>query len=618
MCGIVGLAGIDGPADTAAQLVAAMNRQIRHRGPDGEGSYVRPDGTVALGMSRLAVLDVTGGDQPIPNEAGTVQVVFNGEIYNFRQLRRELESLGHRFATQSDTEVIVHGYEAWGLGVLSRLRGMFAIALWDEPARRLLLARDRLGIKPLYLWPRRNGLAFASELKALHALPDFQPGVSTPAVLQYLAFGYVPDPLSAFEGVTTLPPGHMATWGPGQPLSVTRYWDPAAIREQSDITDAEAVRELRRLLEDSVRCHLEADVPLGAFLSGGLDSSAVVAYMARLVDRPVRTFTVGFGAADHDETAAAATVARHLGTDHTEVIMQPDIDGVLEELVLWFDEPFADSSALPTFLVSQLARRHVTVALSGDGGDELFGGYSRYRLADQRCLPAPARRILSSLAPLLPFGAPGRFRLANLGRTMEGRYAATVALPLLTREGGCAASALVGDAHRLETLLGGQFARVRHRDHLNQLALVDLTSYLPGDILTKVDRMSMKVSLEARVPLLDHALAEFAIALPSRLKRRDGTGKWVLREAIRPLVPAAVLEKRKQGFSVPLGAWFRGPLRHRLAAFTAPRSPLQRFVDPRAVHRVVREHLDGRRDHSAQLWRLLVLHLWLTRLEARA
>jgi asparagine synthase (glutamine-hydrolysing) len=609
MCGIAGFAGLPVSPGAERHVLGGMCAAIRHRGPDGEGFLVEPP--VALGMRRLSIIDVEGGWQPIGNEDGTVQVVFNGEIYNFRALRTELERQGHSFRTRSDTETIVHGYEEWGDGVLDRLRGMFGIALWDRPRQRLLLARDRLGIKPLYLWPHAGGLAFASELKSLEQLDGFPDQPDSTALLRYLALGYVPDPLCIWQGVRKLAPGHLAVWRPGQPLEERQWWSPL-VPEQSEIGEQEAAQEIRRLLVDAVQCHLESDVPLGAFLSGGIDSSAVVAQMTRLASGRVKTFSIGFREREFNEAPHAAIVAAALGTDHTERILTPDVDALADELVLAFDEPFADSSALPTWLVSQVAREQVTVALSGDGGDELFGGYTRYHEVRTGGLRnAALQGITWSIGRFLPHGMIGKQYLMNLGRGPIGRYASTVALPALIEEGGVVRAELAGESARLEHLLGNLFEQTAGRDLSARMALVDVLSYLPGDILTKVDRMSMKVSLEARVPLLDHHFAEFALSLPTALKFREGVGKWIFREAIRPMVPASVLEKPKQGFGVPIVHWMRGPLRHRLAALESADSPIYTWCDRAAVRRILAEHLRGRRDHSAQLWRLLVLHIWL-------
>ncbi len=610
MCGIAGLAGFPAPSrEEARRHIETMCRRIAHRGPDGEGYFV--DGDVALGMRRLSIIDVAGGRQPIPNESGTVQVIFNGEIYNHHALRRELELLGHCFRTHADTEVIVHGFEAWGAGVLDRLRGMFAIAVWDVPARRLFLARDRLGIKPLYLWVDGGALAFCSELKGFYELPGFRKEVDEQALLKYLALGYVPDPHCIFRKARKLAPGHWLSWSPGEEIVEKKWWSPVG-REQTGISEAEAIGETRRLLADAVQCHLESEVPLGAFLSGGIDSSAVVAQMTRLLDRPVRTFSIGFDELEFNESPDAERVARALGTDHTALVLRPDIDVLLDDLVLAFDEPFADSSALPTWLVSRLAREHVTVALSGDGGDELFGGYTRYEEVRRLGFGSPLLRSAARrLALRMPQGAFGRRFLLHLSRNAEGRYAGTVAQPLLVEEGGVVRAEVAGPGAELDGQLDEWFQAVGGRDFTTRMSLVDAMSYLPGDILTKVDRMSMRVSLEARVPLLDHQFAEFAFSLPGRLKFRDGVGKWVLRQAVQGMVPDAVLRKPKQGFGVPMARWFKGPLRHRLEGLRRPDNPIYRYCEPGAVGRLLREHAGGRRDHSYALWRLLVLSLWM-------
>ncbi|MFL5575233.1 MAG: asparagine synthase (glutamine-hydrolyzing) [Gemmatimonadaceae bacterium] len=612
MCGIAGYAGWRrSPAEMEAEL-RAMCGAIRHRGPDDEGHLVAPG--VALGMRRLSVIDIAGGAQPIGNEDGSVQVVFNGEIYNFHELHARLVAAGHRFETHSDTETLVHLYEERGERMVEELRGMFAFAIWDARRRRLFIARDQLGIKPLHYWEADGGIAFASELRSLLALDHFPRELSREAMVEYLALGYVPDPLCVFAGVRKLPPGHTLTWDADQggPARVERYWSPVA-EEARGLGEAEAVEELRRILDDAVRSHLEADVPLGAFLSGGIDSSTVVALMARATRQPVLTFSIGFDEPEFNEAPHAAAVAKAIGTKHTQLIVRPDVDALVEEVIRAFDEPFADSSALPTFLVSRLAREHVTVALSGDGGDELFGGYTRYaELLGRRELgPAPLRAALGGVGRRLPHGAFGRNRLIDLGRTRRGRYAATVAFPLATNEGGVLRPDLARLARPMDRLLERWFAEAAGRDFLTQMTFVDLMTYLPGDILTKVDRMSMATSLEARVPLLDRKVAEFAATLPAHLKQRDGTGKWILRRAIEGIVPREVLEKPKQGFAVPLVRWFRGPLRHRVDALLRPDSPIYDYADRSAVARVAAEHQAGRRDHSHQLWRLLALDLWL-------
>jgi asparagine synthase (glutamine-hydrolysing) len=600
-------------SDDAEATLGAMCGAIRHRGPNDEGHFVA-DG-VGLGMRRLSIIDVAGGDQPIGNEDGSVQVVFNGEIYNHNELRRDLMAAGHVFRTHCDTETLVHLYEEHGDRMVEQLRGMFAFAIWDLRQERLLIARDRLGQKPLSYWEADGGLAFCSELRSLLALDRFPARIDREAVGAFLSLGYVPDPQSIFTGVRKLPPGHLMTWSRAEGVRVERYWSP--VRPEIRIDEQEAVLEIRRLLESAVSSHLESEVPLGAFLSGGLDSSTVVALMARAGGRQVRTFAIGFDEGSFNEAPHAAAVARALGTDHTELIVRPDVESLFDGLVAAFDEPFADSSAVPTYLVAQLAKRQVTVALSGDGGDELFGGYTRYaQTLARRELPAPARAVLRGVAGALPHMVPGRNRLYDMGRTREGQYANTVAFPAGYSEGGVMQADIAGRVGSLDGLLRGQFEESRDRDFGTQMTMVDLLTYLPGDILTKVDRTSMAVSLEARVPLLDHPLVEFAASLPSELKYRDGRGKHVFRQAITPIVPQIVLDKPKQGFAVPLARWFRGPLRHHVERLSEPTSPIYEFVRPDAVRRLASEHQMRRRDHSMQLWRILVLDLWLTHLGA--
>ncbi len=610
MCGIAGYVGWDRSRQASEADLRLMCNAIRHRGPDGEGHFVAPG--VALGMRRLSVIDLAGGNQPIGNEDGTIQVVFNGEIYNYRELRSRLAAAGHRLVTNSDTETLVHLYEDDGDRLVHALRGMFAFAIWDARRQRLLLARDRLGIKPLYYWERPGSLIFASELQAFLALEMFPRRLDPAAIGKYLALGYVPDPDCIFAGVRKLCPGHTLSWDRERGSELLGYWSPAR-PEATSIDEREAVEELRRLLTDAVCCHLVADVPLGAFLSGGIDSSTVVAKMGLAMDRPVRTFSIGFEEPEFNEAPAAAAVARALGTDHRELIVRPDADVLVEDVVRLFAEPFADSSALPTYLVARLAREGVTVALSGDGGDELFGGYTRYAevLRQRELRPAALRRVIRGVARRLPHASPGRNRLLDLARRRRGRYAATVASPLTVSDGGVALPTIASENGTLDTLLDRWFDQLEDRDFATQMMLVDTMSYLPGDILTKVDRTSMAVSLEARVPLLDHHLVEFVLAIPSRLKMRDGTGKWILRQAIAGLVPSEVLEKPKQGFGVPLNRWFRKELRHRVDGLLRPDSPVYEYADRSAVTRLATEHRLRRRDHSHQLWKLLVLDIWL-------
>ncbi len=613
MCGIAGFAGWPLGAEEAGRTVRAMCDAIVHRGPDDSGYFISPE--VGLGMRRLSIIDVAGGQQPIGNEDGSVQVVFNGEIYNHHDLRRDLVARGHGFRTRSDTETIVHLYEEMGDDFVRRLRGMFAIALWDARARRLVLARDRVGIKPLSYWVTTAGIAFCSELRSLLALDRFPRRLDERGIAAFLSLGYVPDPLTAFAGVAKLAPGHLLTWSAEHGAAVRRYWTP--VGAEATLDEAQVVDRLRDLLADAVATHLESEVPLGAFLSGGLDSSTVVALMTRTAPIRPRTFSIGFDDERFNEAPHASRVAGAIGTEHTDLVVAPDADRWIDSVVGIFDEPFADSSALPTYLVSWLARQYVTVSLSGDGGDELFGGYTRYLEVLRRpTVPAWGRSLLRAVGHALPYIAPGRGLLLDRARPRQAAYAGTVALPLPPTDGGLAAPRLVPEDGEFGDLLTDAFAAAGARDFASQMMLVDVATYLPGDILTKVDRASMAVSLEARVPLLDHPLVEFALALPAGLKIRDGVGKQVFRRTIRGVVPPEVLRYPKLGFTVPLGPWFRGPLRHRIHELTTADGGLYTFLDRAAVRRLAREHLMGRRDHSAALWRALVLRLWLTHLDA--
>jgi len=609
MCGIAGFAGIGLPAEEAAARLRTMCDAIRHRGPDSDGYFVGED--VAMGMRRLSIIDVAGGSQPICNEDGTVTVVFNGEIYNHHQLRRELTAEGHRFATRSDTEVLVHLYESHGPEMVLRLHGMFAFSIWDSRRQRLLLARDCTGMKPLSYALRGDGIVYCSELRALYAFDRSALRIASGAVMEYLAFGYVPDPESIFEGVCKLPAGHFLLWTPGRDVHVSRYWSPPlpdpALRDEGEL-----VEELRRRLEAAVVSHLESEVPLGAFLSGGTDSSTVVALMCRHASGRVKTFSIGFAEEAYDESAAARTVANQLGTEHTELTVRPDVEQIFESIAAMFDEPFADPSAIPTFLVAQLARKFVTVALSGDGGDELFGGYTRYgdtlrRGGGKR---GAGSRLLGALGLMLPHAFPGRNRLIDLGRSRLGRYASSVVHPARVDEGGALAWHPAG-RRTIDEQLKRFVSTEEAEDFAALMMRLDLQTYLPGDILTKVDRTSMAVSLEARVPLLDFDLVDFALRIPGDLRVTAAESKRLFRRAISGIVPQFVLTGPKRGFAVPLAQWFRGPLRHRIHALRSPSAALEQYLNGAAVERLIAEHSSGRRDHSFLLWRLIVLSYWL-------
>jgi len=613
MCGIAGFVDSDRSARADVDLVHRMCEVIRHRGPDDEGIRVEPG--VGLGMRRLSIIDLAGGHQPIHNETESVWVVFNGEIYNYQELRDELEGHGHRFYTSSDTETIVHAYEQWGEDAFARLRGMFGIALWDRDTRTLLLARDRAGQKPLHYASRGGRLFFASEIKSLLAVRAVEPQLNLAALDHFLAFLYTPRDTSIFEGVHKLPPGHYLRWQDGR-IDVRRYWQIGA-EESFAGTEAEAVDALRAVLEDAVRSHLISDVPLGAFLSGGVDSSAVVGMMARASARPVKTFSIGFDDPEFDELEHARTVARHFATDHHEFVVRPDGLSILDDLIAHFDEPFADSSAIPTWYVSEIARRHVTVVLSGDGGDELFGGYDRYlphpRVARFDRLPLPGVRAAAALAwPLLPHGVKGKNFLRHVARDPDGRYLDSVAF-FHADERAALYSGDVRAAAGLEAerTLGRHFDRFAALPHDSRMMRFDFETYLPEDVLTKVDRMSMAHSIESRVPLLDNRVIDFAATLPARFKIKDGRRKHVLKETLRTMLPDSILSRRKQGFGIPLGTWFRGGLTGLFSdVLDAPRTRQRGYFDGAFVGRLLREHLAGERDHTLRLWQLLVFELW--------
>ena len=610
MCGIAGFAGFSMSPPQSRERIQAMCDAIAHRGPDSDGFFV--DATVAMGMRRLSIIDVAGGQQPITNETGSVVVVFNGEIYNHHELRRDLIQAGHRFATRSDTEVLVHLYEERGPEMVVALRGMFAFSIWDIARQRLLIARDRSGMKPLSYTLRDGGIAYCSELRSMYAFDAAALHIAPSAVMQYLAFGYVPDPNSIFDGVCKLPPAHYLTWSPGKKVALRRYWAPPVasvpVRDENEI-----ISEIATRLDAAVASHLEAEVSLGAFLSGGLDSSTVVALMSKHASGRVKTFTIGFAEDAYDESAAAREVAAQLGTEHRELIVRPNVENLFESIATMFDEPFADSSAIPTFLVAQLARESVTVALSGDGGDELFGGYTRYGDVLRRGFSSGGAiaKVISAAALLMPHGMFGRNRMIDLGRSWMGRYGTTVVQPVRTDEGGVASSVYTAGRLRIEEQLANYFSSGPTEDFAAAMMRVDFESYLPGDILTKVDRTSMAVSLEARVPLLDFDLVDFAMSIPGPSRVTGQESKRLFRRAIRGIVPDSVLTRPKRGFEMPLAKWFRGPLRHRIDDLRTPSAAIEAYVDRGAISRLVSEHASGRRDHSVMLWRLIVLDYWL-------
>jgi asparagine synthase (glutamine-hydrolysing) len=589
-----------------------MSAKLVHRGPDSNGTFV--DGPVALAARRLAIIDLETGDQPIANEDETAHVVQNGEIYNYGELRTELERAGHRFRTHGDTEVLVHLYEQDGLAFARRLRGMFAVALWDSTLRRLVLARDRYGIKPLYYRTSREGLQFASELRAL---PRGE--IDLDALEAFLAFNSVPGPLTIFRDVRKLPPGHVLVWEGGE-ARVERYARPAPAPagELREGDEAELIEELRARLRDSVRAHLVADVPVGVLLSGGIDSSALAALAAQETTEPVRTFSIGFEERSFDELSDARLVAERYGTRHRELVLRPDAALLLPALADAFDEPFADSSALPTYLVSQLAAKDVKVALSGEGGDELFGGYYTY-VADLLALRTAG---LARLARPLVERLPTSTARASLDYKAK-RFVRGVHLPPLERHhawkeifSADARAELTGRRHGFDPvdLYRARFGETEGADLLGRLQDVDLGVYLVDDLLVKTDRASMAHSLEARVPFLDPAVTNLALVLPTRHRVRGLRKKVLLRKAVAPLVPARIVRGKKRGFSIPAAAWLRGDLepfaRGMLSAETLRR---QGFFRPEAVTALIDRHVAGKEDLSRQLWGLLAFTLWYER-----
>jgi asparagine synthase (glutamine-hydrolysing) len=629
MCGIAGIFDFRGHRDVGRVLLHRMTEIIAHRGPDGDGFHIAPG--IGLGMRRLAIVDLVTGDQPQFNEDGTVCVVFNGEIYNFQPLMAELTALGHAFRTRSDTEVIVHAWEEWGEACLDRFNGMFAFALWDARREILFLARDRLGEKPLYYSILADGrLLFASELKSLALSPDIDRRLDPQAIEEFFAYGYIPDPRSIYRGVKKLAPAHSLLVRRGEPLpEPRRYWDVRFV-DGGSIRREEAAEELITRLRESVRLRMIADVPLGAFLSGGVDSSGVVAMMAGLKAEPVSTFSIAFGAKGWDESAYAAEIARRYRTDHHVKEVDPNSFDLLDRLATIYDEPFGDSSAIPTFRVCAMARENVTVALSGDGGDEVFAGYRRYRWhcfeeRVRRVVPASLRRpffgMAGALYPKLDW-APRPLRakatLQELARDTIEAYFSSVSICATELRRRLFSPSLARELQGYDgvEVLRSHMRQCGSEDPLSQVQYADFKTYLPGDILTKVDRASMASSLETRVPLLDHTLVEWSAGLPSHFKLHGREGKQIFKTALEPYVAKEILYRPKQGFAVPLAAWFRGPLRRRLRdTLLAPVLRESGLFDTGTIATLLDQHQSGERDHSAALWTLSMMESFLRQVE---
>jgi asparagine synthase (glutamine-hydrolysing) len=617
VCGIAGIVGQRGTVIEAAD-VQRMCRTIVHRGPDDEGVYAQ--GPVGLGMRRLSIIDLAGGKQPIHNEDRTVWVVFNGEIYNFPELRRELEARGHRFYTHSDTEVIVHLYEESGADCVKKLRGMFAIALYDERQGTLLLARDRLGKKPLHYALHEGRLYFGSEIKTILAVQPDLAEIDHEGLLQYFYFGYIPDPSTAFRSIRKLPAGHLMEFRNGA-IKIRQYWNLPEYGTHPAISEQECLEELERRLQEAVRIRLISDVPLGALLSGGVDSSIVVALMARESTKPVQTFSIGFREEKFNEAEYARQVAERFDTDHHELVLDPDLEDTLTYLSGMLEEPFGDSSMLPTYYVCRMARQRVTVALSGDGGDELFAGYDRYLTAMERPMFDPLPRWLGPLYRerihgLIPAGTYGKNRAWNASLNDRDRYLDALSFfPALHRERELFTQEFLQNAMNLPDPLSQWqhlYDEAPAKDHLSRLLYLDTKTYLNGDILAKVDRMSMATSLEVRVPMLDHEFVEWVTSLPVEWKFRAGARKHILKKlAERVGVPSDVVHRRKQGFQLPLVEWMRGEEKETYWNILLEPRTLQRgYFRPAVVQALIEEHVRGRRNRSGMLWRMLVLELW--------
>lgn len=645
MCGITGFLQTRGEGEAQmCQTVSRMMDTLVHRGPDDSGAWVDPAAGIALGFRRLAILDLSPtGHQPMFSLDGRYVLIFNGEVYNYRDLRAELEGLGHRFRGTSDTEVILAGACQWGAEVvIPRLWGMYAFALWDRQARTLILVRDRLGKKPMYYAQVNGVLLFGSELKALRAHPVFQPEVDRDVLALYLRHGYVPAPYAIYQGVRKLPAGCYAVIRAGQSPAVHHYWNARQVVEcglsqRLSLSDREAVAQLDAQLRDAVARRMIADVPLGALLSGGIDSSTVVALMQQQSERPVKTFTIGFHVPHYNEAESAKAVAQHLGTDHTELYVTPEeAQAVIPRLPDLYDEPFADSSQIPTFLVCQLARRHVTVSLSGDGGDELFCGYNRYVWAEQiwgkACrVPTPVRQLAKSAVSILspqqwdtvyagverwlPDGlrqrSPGD-KLHKLGEALSAREANELYHYLVSQWKNPNALLLAGAEPR-SALLASSFNQ-QLSNFTERMMYWDLVTYLPDDILVKVDRASMGVSLEARAPLLDHRLVEWVWRLPLKFKKRGGKSKWLLRQVLYQYVPPELIERPKSGFGVPIDLWLRGPLREWAEALLdEQRLRREGYLRPAPIRKAWADHLSGQCNEQYRLWTVLMFQAWQER-----
>jgi asparagine synthase (glutamine-hydrolysing) len=620
MCGICGYVG----SNTSAEVLRLMTNTLQHRGPDDSGYYFDA-GQVALGMRRLSIIDVEGGKQPIFNEGSTLVVVFNGEIYNFVQMRTDLEAKGHQFTTRTDTEVIVHGYEECGLKIFEKLNGMFGIAIWDQVKRRLILARDRIGIKPIYYAWINKYFVFASEIKAIIRFPGFVPKLDLVALDGYLSYQYAPAPLTLFKGVRKLLPGHFLIVEPENPnMTDQAYWQFEFKPLERLLSDREWIEELRITLDSAVRSHLVSDVPLGAFLSGGVDSSSIVALMCRVVSRPVKTFTVGFMAKNpKNELSYARAVARELHTDHHELMVAPDMVHQLPELIWHMDEPMGDPAALPTFFVSKLAKEcGVKVALSGEGADEMFAGYPKYWLDGYlrlyQKLPRDLRRTISFSLEILPRFERQKRLLAKVSKASNGNDRLLcwrkVGFPDHYRERLLTDEVRTEVSRQADDLVETYLSDANHLTDLQKMLHLDTLSWLPDDLLMKVDRMSMAASIEARVPYLDNNVIALAERMPDTFKMRGPITKYLLKEMARKLLPNSIVDRPKHGFELPLDEWIRGELGEHFRALlldeSLSRSPL---FNKTYITELLDRHSESKADHGPRIWMLGNLQLWLDR-----
>jgi len=625
MCGLAGLLAIDQQLDQQQiENLQAMGQALEHRGPDDKGLYVDPENRMALAFRRLSIIDLGGGHQPMPNEDKTIWAACNGEIYNFQQLRSELIDSGHQFSTNSDTEVIVHLYEQFGWQCLGKLGGMFALAIWDQQIGRLILAVDRAGKKPLYYTQAAGRFAFASELKSLERWDDFNGRLDHTSLLEYLAYGYIGPQRSIYKDLWKLPPGHFLSLSSqnGRWVVPTRYWQMPRTRFTGSYQDARVVLEEK--LAQAVRLRLVSDVPLGVLLSGGLDSSIVTALTTRASSKPGRTFSAGVEAEKYNELPLARMMAQHVGTDHTELMIKPPDAQQLQDIATGFDEPFADSSAIPTYLICQLTRQHVTVALAGDGGDELFGGYRRHRAARvlRRIRQVAGGSLLGQLDKLLPASEYRsaasyfkRFAVASGAKTVGSAYSSLVGVFQQPALGAILGPALQESAANYRDQIAILFdSNTFGNDPAGMAMWADFNNYLPGDLLVKIDRASMANALECRSPLLDTDVTEFAFSLPVRWRAGLLVGKKILRDTFGKLLPAELLNAPKRGFGVPIGSWLRGPMHNLLHEFLEkPQAVQAELLDGGAVQQLIDQHLAGRADNGHQLWSLLVLEMFLRR-----